>query len=418
MSIPDYLDDPQYATAPLEQWLLRAGLTDRPGAELVEGFCARLADEGLPVGRVYIGMATLHPLVRARGHTWEREGGIVDNMALPHRTAGEDHSLDQAWLESPFRHMLANRLERLSRPLSGPDAVLDFPVLREFAELGFTDWLGYGFGFGWQVDHLLLENRFDQIGMIASFAADCPGGFSPAERARLDNLAIMLAVVLKGTTLASLARDVTAAYVGADAARHVLAGDIRRGMAHKVEAAILYADLRGFTALAERMEMEPLMEGLNQYFDCLGPAIAVEGGQVLKFLGDGLLASFQIDGHGDPARVCLAALRAAQAALAAVQALNAGRQGAGLPILQLDIALHMGTLMYGNVGTADRLDFTLIGPVVNEASRIENLCSALDCSLLASASFAIAANRAGGKLVSRGCHALRGVAEPREVFGL
>ena len=418
MSIPDYLDDPQYAAAPLEQWLLRAGLTDRPIAELVEGFCGRLVAEGLPISRVYIGMATLHPLVRARGYTWVRDGGIIDNMAIPHRERDEEEGDSQAWEESPFRHMLANRLERLSRPLSGPDAVLDFPVLREFAELGFTDWLGYGFGFGWRVDHMLLENRFDQIGMIASFAADCPGGFSPAERTRLDNLAIMLALVIKGSTLASLARDVTAAYVGADAARHVLTGDIRRGMAHKVEAAILYADLRGFTALAERMAMEPLMEGLNQYFDCLGPAIAAEDGQVLKFVGDGLLASFQIDGGSDPAPVCVAALRAAQTALAAVEALNAARSKAGLPILQLDIALHMGTLMYGNVGTADRLDFTLIGPVVNEASRIENLCSALDCSLLASASFATAANRAGGKLVSRGRHALRGVAEPREVFGL
>ncbi|MBX3454077.1 adenylate/guanylate cyclase domain-containing protein [Ferrovibrio sp.] len=418
MAAPDYLDDPVHASAPLEQWLLRAGLTDRPAHDLVTGFCDRLLADGVPIRRVYVGLATLHPLLRARGYTWARGAGMVENMAMPHREQGEEEGFNQAWDESPFRHMLLNGYERLSRPLTGPDAVLDFPVLREFAEQGLTDWLAYGYGFGWQVDHMPLENRYNQIGMIASFAADAPGGFSPAQRARLDHLATILALVMKTSALAMLARDVTTAYVGADAASHVLSGEIRRGMAHKVEAAILYADLRGFTALADSMAMEPLVEGLNQYFDCLGPAISAEGGQVLKFLGDGLLASFQHDGKSDPAPTCAAALRAAQAGLAAVEALNAGRRSMGLPVLQLDIALHLGTLMYGNVGTADRLDFTLIGPVVNEAARIENLCSMLDCSLLTSASFAIAANRASGRLISRGRHALRGVAEPREVFGL
>jgi adenylate cyclase len=217
--------------------------------------------------------------------------------------------------------------------------------------------------------------------------------------------------------LTQMSRDLTAAYIGGDAAHRVLNGVIQRGQAERIEAVILYADLRGFTALADRLEIEPLIETLNAYFDCLGPAIEAGGGQVLKFLGDGLLASFQLDGQRAGREVGTAALKAAKAALDAVAALNAERAATGLPVLVLDIALHEGLVMYGNVGTGARLDFTLIGPTVNEAARLENLCGALDCNLVASENFVRLAGSGTG-LVSLGQHTLRGVAEIREVFGL
>ncbi|WP_428247286.1 adenylate/guanylate cyclase domain-containing protein [Ferrovibrio sp.] len=409
------LETPANDPGSLETWLMKAGLRGEAVDDLLAGFCRRLEAEGFALTRVHVSLAALHPLIRARSFTWQRDQAEIGNEEMPHR-APQDET--QAWRESPFRYMLSNDVRQLHRRLVGLQAQLDFPVLHEFAAQGATDWLAYAFGFGWSLEHLPMTPRMAEIGMICSITTDRPSGFHEAEKARLASLLPLLALAIKATVQMATTRDVMAAYLGNDAARHVLSGDIRRGMAHRIEAAILYADLRGFTALADRLAVEPLVETLNAYFDCLGPAIAAEGGQVLKFLGDGLLASFQPEEAAplDPAQLCQAALRAAKAGLAAVEQLNSGRAAQGLDCLQLDIALHLGDLMYGNVGTADRLDFTLIGAAVNEAARIENFCGTLNRNLLASGSFAAAAGQGGG-MVSLGHHALRGVSEPREIFG-
>lgn len=415
MSATDLGDAGIDADTDLAAWLVDAGLDGGPIDRLVAGFSERLVAAGLPAARVYIAMATLHPLVRARGYTWVAGQGLVDNEAMPHRAPGDEPA---AWRESPFRHMLMNVEPEMYRVLSGPQPELDFPVLREFADQGFSAWTAFASSFGWDLNRAdRPEDRFVGIGMISSFTTRAAGGFTDAQRARLRRLAPLLALAIKAEMLTQLAHDVTGAYIGEDAAGRVLSGAIRRGMAQKIEAVILYADLRGFTALADRLAIEPLVETLNAYFDCLGPAIAGHGGQVLKFLGDGLLASFQLGPRLDAGPLCLAALAAAREALSAVSALNGKRAAAGLPTLALDIALHRGAVMYGNVGTGSRLDFTLIGPAVNEAARLENLCASLDRALLASASFAAAAGEGAG-LVPLGRHALRGVAEPALVFGL
>lgn len=406
------MNEAELDNARLETWLLHAGLQGFSVEAILDGFCRRLRHEGMALARGHVALAALHPLMRARSLTWKSGDQAVVAEELPHRDREEDAP---GWFASPFRHMLVADIPQLRRRLVGAEAVLDFPVLHEFAELGYTDWTARAYGFGWEMDHLPVAGKMAEIGMVCSFCTDAPGGFASADLARLDELLPQLALAVKASTMVDTTRNVMAAYLGGDAAQHVLSGEIRRGRAQRVAAAILYADLRGFTALADRLEIEPLVATLNAYFDCLGPAVAKQGGQVLKFLGDGLLASFQIEDEADPAPYCRAALSAAQAALAAVARLNTAREAAGEPVLQLDIALHLGTLMYGNVGTADRLDFTLIGPAVNEAARIENLCSILDRPLLASGNFAVAA---GSGLRSLGHHALRGVAEQREIFGL
>lgn len=411
MTIPNVQHMPA-SDIPIAMWLVRSGLDDISAEVLVTKFCGQLVEVGIPLQRVFVGMATLHPLVRARGYTWMEKGGLVGNDAMPHREPTDE---PEAWAKSPLRYMLANQVGELHRPLAGPDAVFDFPVLQEFADQGLTDWVAQAHSFGWTFDKSLdVTDRYAGIGMISSFTTMRTGGFSEDHLTRLRRLVPLLALAMKATMLTQLAHDVTAAYMGGDAASRVLSGAIRRGQVEKVESVVLYADLRGFTALADRLAMEPMVETLNAYFDCLGPAIAAGGGQVLKFLGDGLLASFQ---HGPDRQAGMAALTAAREALDCVAMLNAERQRAGQPILELDIALHQGLVMYGNVGTGARLDFTLIGPTVNEAARLENLCGMLGRNLLASASFAQAVG-AGAGLVSLGKHALRGVAEPREIFGL
>jgi adenylate cyclase len=400
---------------PVAMWLIQAGLDDVSSEALVGNFCAKVVEAGIPLQRVFVGMATLHPLLRARGYTWLQSAGMIGNDAMPHRDPNDE---PDAWVASPLRHMLAGNMGEMRRRLVGADSVRDFPVLQEFAEQGLTDWFAMAHSFGWVFENSQhVTDRYAGIGMIASFTTMQAGGFTDEQLTRMRRLVPLLALAIKAATLTQMSRDLTAAYIGGDAAHRVLNGAIRRGQAERVEAVILYADLRGFTALADRLAIEPLVETLNAYFDCLGPAIEAGGGQVLKFLGDGLLASFQLDGRRSGRDVGLAALQAAKAALNAVAELNAERTADGLPVLALDIALHEGLVMYGNVGTGARLDFTLIGPTVNEASRLENLCGMLDCNLVASESFVRTVGADAG-LVSLGRHALRGVAEVREVFGL
>jgi adenylate cyclase len=414
MMIPN-TDTMPASDVPVAMWLINAGLDDASPEALITDFCARSVEAGIPLQRVFVGMATLHPLLRARGYTWTREGGLVGNDAMPHRDPSDE---PEAWVASPLRHMLSNNVPEMRRLLVGDKAVHDFPVLREFTEQGLTDWLAMAHSFGWTFeDSRHITDRYAGIGMISSFTTAQADGFTDDQLMRLRRLVRLLALAVKAAMLTQMSRDLTAAYIGGDAAHRVLNGVIRRGQAERIEAVILYADLRGFTALADRLAIEPLVETLNAYFDCLGPAIEDGGGQVLKFLGDGLLASFQLDGRRAGREVGTAALKAAKAALDAVAALNAERAAAGLPVLALDIALHEGLVMYGNVGTGARLDFTLIGPTVNEAARLENLCGALDCNLVASESFVRLAGSDTG-LVSLGRHSLRGVAEMREVFGL
>ena len=192
---------------------------------------------------------------------------------------------------------------------------------------------------------------------------------------------------------------------------------MQRGEVQGVEAVLFYTDLRGFTAIADTTPGKELIALLDECFECMVEPIVRHGGEVLKFMGDGLLAAFAVRPAGR-AEVCAAALDAATEALALIEALNARRRAAGQRTAGLDLSLHIGGVQYGNVGTAARLDFTVIGPAVNEASRIEKLCEPLGQSLLVSQAFAEAATASRGRLVSLGRHKLRGVREETELFGL
>jgi adenylate cyclase len=196
----------------------------------------------------------------------------------------------------------------------------------------------------------------------------------------------------------------------------VIAGRVRRGSVGRDEAVILYADLRGFTDFTDRTPPEEVTRRLNACFDAMGGPVKEAGGEILKFLGDGLLAVFLPDARRGVAGAAEAALEAARKILADIETLNAAEARAGNPPLAVDLALHEGVVTSGNVGTADRLDFTIIGPAVNEATRIEGLCGPLGRHLLISDSFVRAAPALKARLCSLGRHGLRGVREPREVF--
>lgn len=404
---PDLFDNESAGIEPIRQWLAAAALDGMAIERVIEGFCRRVRGIGVPIDRVYVGLSTLHPQIRAFGVTWFAVRGIVDSDAYGH---GDDPS---AWQRSPFRYMIDNRQPELRRRLSGPQANHDFAVLRELADAGFHDWLAMIFNFA-----TLPEGRsLGQIGLASSWVSNWRDGFSDADLAALRSLVPQLAASLKALMLASMTVGLLDTYIGADAARHVLAGDIRRGSVRQMKAALLFADLRGFTSLADTLSSEQSVAVLDQYLECLGPALAEAGGQILKFVGDGLLASFAYQAD-DAAAICDGALGAAIAAQKAVAALNVARQNAGAPVLALDIALHCGEVAYGNVGTADRLDFTIVGPAVNEASRIEALCERFAEPILASRAFRDSAGALQAHLVSLGKQGLRGVAAPMEIFAL
>ena len=244
-----------------------------------------------------------------------------------------------------------------------------------------------------------------------------PGGFSDEHIAALRQLVPVFALAAKAPTMGAVFHGLLAAYLGQDPAGRVLSGTVQRGEVQGVEAVLFFTDLRGFTALADTLPGRDLIGLLDDCFDCMVRPVTARGGEVLKFLGDGLLAIFRIEDK-PRAETCAAALEAGKEALVLMATLAETRRARSLPTPDLDIALHVGDVNYGNVGANARLDFTVIGPAVNEASRIERLCDELDRHLVMSQSFARAADASRHELVSLGRHRLRGVREETELFGL
>ena len=388
--------------AAIGDWIVQRGLAsdDLPG--LLSGFCERIVALGVPLWRGHLSLATLHPMYEAIGYSWRRTQGLTHDQYEHGSTSSE------VWRRSPVRFLVENRVPRLRNRLELGEGTEAFPVLADLRAEGATDWFGRLVGFGDRTQRAGLP------GMATTWTSDRKGGFSDADIALIESLVTTLALAVYRIALLQVAVDLLAAYVGPEPGRRILSGQVRQGTAQQLSAAIVIADLRGFTQVADRTPAERLLAGLNEHLGGAVGSVEQHGGQVLKFLGDGLMAVFALDERSAGA-ACADALAAAETALAANAAINGRRKAAGEPVLELDIALHLGDVMYGNVGSARRLDFTVIGPAVNEASRIEALCEPLGCHVLMSATFARACPR---KLRSLGRHSLRGVASPQELFTL
>jgi len=396
-------------------WLAQAGLRNMPLRELVDGFGRRLNEAGLRVERMFVGMNTLHPMVRARSLIWNSGEGIARQFEFAHA------DIDSVQIqESPFAAMLRDGLAELRQPLDRADVLPGVPVFDELRGAGMTEWRGWVLPFGElmpQVGSPTEADHAERLWLVFSAATDRPGGFSDHGVAFLHEVLPVFALAVKATTLRGVGHGLLAAYLGQDPASRILAGTVLRGEVQSVEAVVLFTDLRGFTALADTMPGRELIALLDDYFNCMVEPVVAREGEVLKFMGDGMLAAFGVV-LDDRAEVCAAALAAAEEVLARVEALNVDRRGAGQRATSLDVSLHIGRVLYGNVGSDTRLDFTVIGPAVNEASRIEALCEPLGQALLVSRAFAEAATASRDRLVSLGRHRLRGVREETELFGL
>lgn len=389
----------------LSDWLVQQGLRGTGLEDLLAGFCEGLRALGLPLWRGHISMRTLHPSFEALTFVWRPDTGIV------RQPVAYTDGVSDEWLRSPYHHMIQTDNFALRRRLSGPDARVDFQLLEELRDQGATDYVARIMPFG---DDGIIDGR---TGVLASWASDRREGFTDAEITVLDRLQPRLALTVKTILGLEITRNIVDAYIGPKTGRRILRGEIRRGAVNTIHAVIFYADLRGFTALTDRVSRDELVPMLDEYLECMVRPVVEHGGEVLKFLGDGLLATFDLSESGQDS-ICRVALDSAVGALRLTQALNRTRAAAGKPTTELDVALHLGDILYGNVGALDRLDFTVIGPAVNEASRIEGLCDRVGRRLLISDSFASAATQCTSRLVSVGGHRLRGVEREQELFSM
>ncbi|MBL4908022.1 MAG: adenylate/guanylate cyclase domain-containing protein [Sneathiella sp.] len=374
--------------------------------QLIAELCERLNEIGVNLVRGNIALSTIHPQVSAFMYTWRQDEGIVVNTHVLH-----SEEPGEGWFSSPFFFMLNNGVNFMHRRLEGNDD-LDFPVLVEFKEQGITDWFSQIFDFGWGFQDQLREKS---SGLITSWASGSPGGFTKEEFALLKRVIPLFALAMKSIASFEAAETVLRTYVGRGTSQKVLAGEIKRGSAQSISAVLVFADLRGFTILSDMIDQEDIVGTLNQYLERMAEPIEDAGGEVLKFMGDGMLATFTLSDQEEADR-CEIALVTSLKMIAGVKELNLERQSAGLPTMELDIALHVGEVMYGNVGSQNRLDFTVVGPAVNEVSRIESLCDAQETNLLISGEFVKAAHHHYKHLESIGFHSLRGVRIPKELF--
>jgi adenylate cyclase len=374
----------------LREWLIDGAPSAKtPDAVLTE-MCEGLLAIGIPLWHVALFVRTFHPQILGRRIQWRQGAGV---------TFGE--ASYGIFDTAAFRGSPVAVVYREGRPLrfrlDSPEARA-FPQLDELRAEGGTEYVAVPIKFSNGEVH------------VGTWATRHPGGFTDAHRAALETLIAPLARVTENYALRRTATNLLDTYVGRDAGARILAGSIRRGFSETIRAAIWLSDMRGFTELADRIPPADLIELLNRYFDCQIPAIAKHGGEVLKFMGDGLLAIFPLAAAADPRDVCRAALAAAAEVRDAVAALS-DWPSAGP---RYGVALHIGELLYGNIGAANRLDFTCIGPAVNLAARLEEVASQLRRTTVFSAEFAA---HCGG-VVPLGDFALAGFREPQPVYGL
>jgi adenylate cyclase len=396
----------------LHIWAVRQGLAGAAIDVLFDGFCRRLTEIGVPLWWCFVGMPTLHPQWGGTSYIWRREADAIQQLQFARESKPEPD-----WMDGRIRHLLAQSrqpnaggIASMRRRLAGPEAQLDFPALAQLAADGGTDYCAHLFHFGADGD----ASRGS--GVAFSFATDAPAGFRDHDLALIRGVLPGISLAVMSAAGYSIAANLLAAYLGADAGRRVHAGAVERGSVEAIRAVLWYADIRGFTAIADSVPGRAVIALLDDTFETLTAALRTRGGQVLKFVGDGMLAIFPLSEPGEQ-ETCRRALDAAAQAMAALADLNDARRAAGAPCTAVDLALHLGEVLYGNVGAVDRLDFTVIGPAVNEVARIEALCQPLDRSVLVSAAVAAAANEPH-RLEPLGRHALRGVREPREIYAL
>jgi adenylate cyclase len=395
------MNDAQFAE--LAAWITEAGLAGQSETATLEGFCVRALELGLPLARANVVIDTLHPIYEGRAFVWKRNSGKTSLTEF-----GRGNVNVQRWENSPYYYLEQVGDSMLRRRLTA-ESEKEFPVFPELRADGMTEYVA-------------IINRFAAEGIVgdmdcvySSWATDATSGFCDTDVDDLIRLTPLLALTLKAASLARIAATLVETYLGRDAGRRVLEGRIARGVAEQIDAAIWFSDLRGYTRLSDSAKPADIIPLLNEYADAVISAIHDHSGDVLKLMGDGVLAIFTAT---DRTGACEAALSAAEDAPRRIAEVNRLRSADQLPTTELYLGLHVGEVFYGNIGSDERLDFTIVGPAVNEVSRIASMCRSVDQPLLVSSAFAAALGASRNRLVSVGRYALRGVSRPQDLFTL
>lgn len=381
-------------------WCAREGLA-LPLEDMIEALVGLCHAEGLPLRRLAITLQVLHPQFVAQILRWQE--GIPGVTVIAISRAGVTH---EAYLKSPVRPLLNGELRAIRHRMVRGEPQ-PYPVLEEYAEKGMTDYVA------------VVAAPPGGRALVVTAMTDALDGFSDAHLQLLDAVFIGLTPLLALHVQREIAQSVCATYIGPNAGPRVLEGAILRGSVESLQAVIWFCDLRGFTPLTARLGSKAVVDLLNEFFGAVGGAVDEGDGEILKFIGDAALAIFPLRPGDNERAACGRAIKAAEVALERLAEVNAARAAVGgtEPVrpLSAGIALHVGEVSYGNIGAANRLDFTVIGAAVNLTSRLEGLCGRLGEPLVASAAFAAACGLA---LRPLGRFALKGLEGEVEAFGL
>jgi adenylate cyclase len=374
----------------LSDWLIETRERRQRTTLLFDDFCRLLLRLKVPVERVTLHLPQLHPQIGARTCHWERQSGGAVETGWQH--GSED---DGIFLASPIR-IVFETARTLHCNIDPNAETYEYPVLKDLAERGYRDYAAFP---------LRFSNGETNVLTIATLTRD---GFSQTDLEIVATALPYLAVLVELNQVYRTARELLATYLGRNTGGEVLRGTIKRGDGRRIEAALWVCDLRGFTQLSQSHGLERVIPMLNDYFDAVGEAVHEHGGEILKFIGDAVIAIFSTgDGEHGQETACQAALAAAEKAITNLDALGRG--------MRCGVALHFGEALYGNIGFGDRLDFTVVGPDVNLVSRLEAFSAEADPPIAISAAFGALCGR---PLRSLGERRLKGIEAPQEIFTL
>jgi adenylate cyclase len=391
----------------LMNWLVSQGLTGLPEPDLIRGFSERCRAGGIELSRMMGFIDTLHPIYEGRGFRWNDRPSNESNTFEYLSSAEGDAAKN--WRRSAFHHMLENGHDEFQIDLAD-DAASKFSMMADLADKGHRHFLAF-------------IHRFGDAGTLGQM--DCfysylttrrERGFADGELDALRDLVPVLGLAIKSAQQVDIARTLGRVYLGRDASAQVLGGRITRGVTERINAALWFSDLRGSTKIAEAIGPDEIIPFLNDYAEASIDAIHDAGGDVLKLIGDGVLAIFTGEDMSLARRAALSAEHRFRLNMAA---LNDQRRANGRPVATAYVGLHVGEVFYGNIGSKDRLDFTVVGPAVNEVSRIASMCNSIDRELLVSTEFRTGLDAPGRRyLVSTGRFALRGIGRAQDLYTL
>ncbi|MEM7464541.1 MAG: adenylate/guanylate cyclase domain-containing protein [Pseudomonadota bacterium] len=383
------------AVTDLNHWMMTKGRCSDDPVLVVSHYCNELIEAGVPLWRVNIGQRFANPLLIAWGVVWTTEG--TESYDVTHV-----EMLTDSYVGSSFEYILEND-RPLHKSLRGLDPETDHSSYLEFAEAGGTDYYAT----------LLYYGDGSRHG--CTFATRNTNGFSQEHLEMIEESKLGLSCALEPVTMRKSTKSLLRTYLGDGPSREIWDGTIKRGERKTLEAVVMFSDLRGFTELSNRSSESEIFDALEGYFDVVVQAVEEMGGDVLKFMGDGILSIFPVHDEGAYAEQCRVAAQTAELILNELAKLNLTRARDGKPPLDIGIGINAGQVSYGNIGSPGRLDFTVLGNAVNIASRIEGLSKTVGDQVLATA---VVASTVPELFVERGCYDVKGIPNPVDIFGL